>query len=103
MLRSWRAFVTFAIRYRGRKLEEWIGVHEALRDGYTETENGLFSEFKAMKAFTMPPDVWYSQPREMRVFLTGGTAAEGALQSMEQHDRAEEAKARREAESKKSK
>lgn len=56
-----------------------------------------------MKAFTMPPDVWYSQPREMRVFLTGGNVADGALQSMENHDRAEEAKARREAESKKSK
>lgn len=101
MPRSWRAYATFAIRYRGKKLEEWIGVHEALRDGYTETEDGLFSEFKAMKAFTMPPDIWYRQPREMRIFLTGGNVVDGALQSMEQHDRAEEAKARREIESKK--
>lgn len=76
-------------------------MHEALRDGYTETENGLFSEFKAMKAFTKLPAVWYSQPREMRIFLTSGNVADGALQSMEQHDRAEEAKARREIEANK--
>lgn len=98
MLRSWRACATFHIRYRGRLLEEWFGVHEALKDGYTDTEDGMFSEFKAMRAHGMSAEQWYAQPREMRILKTGGIVADGALGAMEQHDRAAEAESRRKAE-----
>lgn len=78
-------------------------MHEALRDGYTETDDALFSEFKAMQAFSMTPDEWYKQDRIMRQYMTGGNVASGALNAMEQHDRMKEAEAKREAESKKHK
>ncbi len=72
-------------------------MHEALKDGHTSTEDGLFSEFKAMVAFGKLPSEWYQQDRETRILLTGGNVASGMLAIMEQHDAAQEAKARADA------
>ena len=63
-------------------------------------DDGWFSEMKAMRAHGMCETEWFKQDRLSRAMYTGGMIAEGALNAMQSHDNAEEAKARREAEDK---
>ena len=63
-------------------------------------DDGWFSEMKAMRAHGMNEIEWFRQDRLSRAMYTGGMIADGALNAMGQHDHAEEAKARREAEDK---
>ena len=84
--------------YRRIPLEEWFGIHPALKDSYIWSDDGWFAEMKAMRAHGMNEGEWFRQDRLSRAMYTGGLIAEGALQSMQSHDNAEEQKARREAE-----
>lgn len=53
-----------------------------------------------MRAHGMNEIEWFRQDRLSRAMYAGGLIADGALSAMQQHDQAEEVKARREAEDK---
>ena len=71
-------------------MEDWLGVHEAFKQGFKVTAHTIWSEFKACKAFGLDPDVYFAKHRHMRAFITGGNIADGALETMKSYDSAKE-------------
>jgi hypothetical protein len=90
----------FGLKYRNAPIEDWFGVHPALKDSHTWSDDGWFAEFKTMKEFGKLESEWFKQDRLTRMLYVGGLMAEGALQAMESFDRAEEQKMKAEAERK---
>lgn len=60
-----------------------------------EASDTLWAELQACIKFGIDPDIMFSKDRFSRMLITGGSVADSAINSMRQHDAAQEAKSRR--------
>lgn len=61
----------FERKYRGRRLEDWNGNHEALKSKFKIDGNTLATEFSACERFGLDPIEHLKRPRDERKAVVG--------------------------------
>ena len=82
---------SFGLEYQGAKLERYLGNHPVFHDGpKVSASDSLWSEFQACMKMGIDPDSYFNKDKFSRMLITGGSVADGMINSMRSYDIAKE-------------